>query len=68
MADYYGAHYKDVGQDGQEYEIWLDSHQWLIDKFLWARRAYATATSMIILTTPILSVGLVWGMRLILED
>lgn len=34
MADYYGAHYKDVGQDGQEYEIWLDSHQWLIDKFL----------------------------------
>ena len=34
-ADYYGAHYKD------EYEIWLDSHQWLIDKFIGARRKYA---------------------------
>ncbi len=41
VADYYGAHYKDVGRDGQEYEIWLDSHQWLIDKFLQVRRDYA---------------------------
>lgn len=40
-ADYYGAHYKDQGRDGNEYEIWLDSHQWLIDKFLAARRIYA---------------------------
>ncbi|MBW4520572.1 MAG: alpha-amylase [Scytolyngbya sp. HA4215-MV1] len=40
-ADYYGAHYKDTGRDGNEYEIWLDSHQWLIDKFLHARRNYA---------------------------
>ncbi|NEP18783.1 MAG: alpha-amylase [Leptolyngbya sp. SIO4C1] len=40
-ADYYGAHYKDHGSDGGEYEIWLDSHQWLIDKFLYARRTYA---------------------------
>lgn len=40
-ADYYGAHYKDTGRDGNEYEIWLDSHQWLIDKFLYARRTYA---------------------------
>jgi alpha-amylase len=40
-ADYYGAHYKDNGNDGGEYEIWLDSHQWLIDKFLHARRTYA---------------------------
>lgn len=40
-ADYYGAHYKDEGEDGSEYEIWLDSHQWLIDKFLHARRTYA---------------------------
>lgn len=40
-ADYYGAHYKDIGRDGNEYEIWLDSHQWLIDKFLHARRTYA---------------------------
>lgn len=40
-ADYYGAHYKDHGSDGDEYEIWLDSHQWLIDKFLTVRRTYA---------------------------
>ncbi|MDY6784019.1 MAG: alpha-amylase [Cyanobacteriota bacterium] len=35
-ADYYGAHYKDRG-----YEIWMDSHRWLIDKFLYARQHYA---------------------------
>ena len=40
-ADYYGAHYKDNGKDGGEYEIWLDSHKWLIDKFLYARSTYA---------------------------
>jgi alpha-amylase len=40
-ADYYGAHYKDVGKDGNEYEIWIDSHRSLIDKFLTARQAYA---------------------------
>ena len=40
-ADYYGAHYKDTGNDGGEYEIWLDSHRWLIDKFLHARSTYA---------------------------
>jgi alpha-amylase len=40
-ADYYGAHYKDKGKDGNEYEIWLDSHKWLIDKFMHARRLYA---------------------------
>lgn len=40
-ADYYGAHYKDGGNDGNEYEIWMDSHQWLIDKFLWVRKTYA---------------------------
>lgn len=40
-ADYYGAHYKDNGSDGGEYEIWLDSHKWLIDKFLYARSTYA---------------------------
>ncbi len=40
-GDYYGAHYKDTGNDGEEYEIWLDSHQWLIDKFLFARKTYA---------------------------
>lgn len=41
MADYYGAHYKDLGRDGQEYEIWLDAHQGLIDTFLQVRRTYA---------------------------
>jgi alpha-amylase len=35
-ADYYGAHYWDRG-----YEIWMDSHQWLINKFLKARTEYA---------------------------
>ncbi len=39
--DYYGAHYKDSANDGQEYEIWLDSHKWLIDKFLWVRQTYS---------------------------
>ncbi|NJL01811.1 MAG: alpha-amylase [Spirulinaceae cyanobacterium RM2_2_10] len=40
-ADYYGAHYQGTGSDGGEYEIWLDSHRWLIDQFLQARRTYA---------------------------
>ncbi len=40
-ADYYGAHYKDYGKDGNEYEIWIESHQWLLDKFLSARQTYA---------------------------
>ncbi|MDG5798791.1 alpha-amylase [Marinilabiliaceae bacterium ANBcel2] len=40
-ADYYGAHYKGTGKDGNEYEIWMDSHQWLIDKFLSVREKYA---------------------------
>lgn len=40
-ADYYGAHYTDRGSDGGEYEIWMDSHQWLIDIFLKVRRENA---------------------------
>lgn len=40
-ADYYGAHYQDTGKDGNEYEIFLDAHQWLIDKFLQVRQEYA---------------------------
>jgi alpha-amylase len=40
-ADYYGAHYKDKANDGNEYEIWIDSHKGLIDKFLEARQSYA---------------------------
>jgi alpha-amylase len=39
-GDYYGAHYRDT-KNGQEYEIWMDSHQFLIDKFLHARQTYA---------------------------
>ncbi|MBD1853036.1 alpha-amylase [Leptolyngbya sp. FACHB-711] len=40
-ADYYGAHYRDKGRDGNEHEIWLDSHRWLIDRFLFARQYFA---------------------------
>jgi alpha-amylase len=36
--DYFGASYKDYGQDGQEHEVVMPSHGWLIDKFLEARR------------------------------
>jgi len=39
-GDYYGAHYKDRANDGNEYEIWLDCHQFLLDKFLFARKTY----------------------------
>ena len=39
-ADYYGAHYTDVGDDGNEHEVFLDSHQWMIDRFLQARNTY----------------------------
>ncbi len=40
-ADYYGAHYTDKGPDGNDHEVWLDSHQFLLDKFLVARQTYA---------------------------
>jgi alpha-amylase len=37
-ADYYGAHYKaKKSNDGPEYEIWMPSHRFLIDRFLLAR-------------------------------
>jgi alpha-amylase len=39
--DYYGAHYKDRGRDGNEYEIWMDSHQWILDRLLFARQNFA---------------------------
>lgn len=38
-ADYYGAHYKDKKKD-IEYEIWLDSHKWMIDLFLQLRNTH----------------------------
>jgi alpha-amylase len=40
-GDYYGANYTDKGKDGNEYEIWMESHQFLINKFLMARQTYA---------------------------
>jgi alpha-amylase len=39
--DYYGAHYKDRGKDGNDYEIWIDKHQEILDKLLHARQTYA---------------------------
>jgi len=41
-ADYYGAHYSDKNRSGNGwYEIWMDSHRWLLDKFLYARKNFA---------------------------
>jgi len=40
-ADYYGADYKDIGKDGNEYEITMPSHKWMIDQFLFVRKKYA---------------------------
>ncbi len=40
-ADYYGAHYKDKARDGNEYEIWMDSHKEIIDRLLFARQHFA---------------------------
>jgi alpha-amylase len=39
--DYYGAHYTDKGRDGNEYEIWMDCHRWIIDRLLFARQHFA---------------------------
>ncbi len=39
-GDYYGAHYSDIGDDGNEHEIFLDCYQEIIDKFLQARHTY----------------------------
>ncbi|MGD1895561.1 MAG: alpha-amylase [Phormidesmis sp.] len=40
-GDYYGAEYVDEGDDGEAHKIVLDSHQFLIDKFLKARHTYS---------------------------
>jgi alpha-amylase len=40
-ADYYGANYKDKGRDGNEYEIWIDSHKAILDRLLFARQHFA---------------------------
>jgi alpha-amylase len=39
--DYYGAHYRDRGRDGQQYEISMDSHKAVLDCLLRARHHYA---------------------------
>jgi alpha-amylase len=40
-ADYWGAQYRDRGRDGQEYDIFLESHRAVIDQLLFARKTYA---------------------------
>ena len=40
-ADYYGAHYWGQGRDGNQHEIWMTSHGWIIDKLLYARQFHA---------------------------
>ena len=40
-ADYYGAHYTDKGNDGNDHEVWLDSHKEILDHLLEARQTYA---------------------------
>ncbi len=40
-ADYYGAKYTDTNHNGEEEDVEMASHQWLIDKFLHARRNHA---------------------------
>jgi alpha-amylase len=41
QPDYDGATYTDVGPDGQEHEIVMESHRWMIDRCLQARRSHA---------------------------
>jgi alpha-amylase len=38
--DYYGTEYTDWGNDGNEHDIIMPSHRWIIDKFLEARQKY----------------------------
>jgi alpha-amylase len=40
-ADYYGAHYRDRGLDGNEHDIWMESHRWILDRLLFARQNFA---------------------------
>ena len=41
QPDYDGATYTDAGADGQEHEVVMASHRWIIDRFLRARRSHA---------------------------
>ncbi len=40
-ADYFGAEYSDNGKDGETYDIQLAPHQFMVDRFLLARREFA---------------------------
>lgn len=40
-ADYFGAEYRDTGDDGGEYDITLAPHKFLVDRFLHARQHFA---------------------------
>ncbi|MES2440864.1 MAG: alpha-amylase [Verrucomicrobiota bacterium] len=40
-ADYYGAEYVGKGRDGNDHEISLACHRWIIDRLLLARRHFA---------------------------
>jgi alpha-amylase len=39
--DYYGVTYRDRGRDGNEYEIFMDSHKLILDRLLFARKHFA---------------------------
>ncbi|MEB3116828.1 MAG: alpha-amylase [Limnothrix sp.] len=39
-GDYYGAEYTDRGRDGHQHTVSLSKHNWLLDKFLYARRRF----------------------------
>lgn len=41
FPDYDGADYRGVGKDGNQYDIQMPSHKWLIDHFLGVRRTHA---------------------------
>ena len=45
-ADYYGAKYSDTGKDGNEYDIEMPSHQWMIDRMLEVRKLFSYGEQM----------------------
>jgi len=41
LPDYEGARYRDRGRDGQQHDVELVSHRWILDRLLAARRDHA---------------------------
>jgi alpha-amylase len=41
LPDYEGAQYRDRGRDGQQHDVNLVSHRWILDRLLAARRDHA---------------------------